>query len=130
MRWTRKNESAPKLERQTHDQSKGAYPPLKLQPWSAWAVILLSWIALYLVLALMFRATGCNRSSKAGTQSLDIVAESVGFEARAKSGALCGRFDKAVSALSRSRGSVLNGETARWSRVTASPIEIRDSEGG
>jgi hypothetical protein len=32
------------------------------------------------VLALMFRATGCNRSSEAGTQSVDIVAESVGFK--------------------------------------------------
>ena len=80
MRWTRKNESAPKLERQPHYQYKGAYPPLKLQPWSARAVILLSWIALFLVLVLTFRATGCNRSSKAGTQSVDIVAESVGFK--------------------------------------------------
>ena len=56
--------------------------------WCAWGVILLSWIAFFLVLALMFRATGCNRSSEAGTQSMDIVAESVGFEARAKNGPL------------------------------------------
>jgi hypothetical protein len=40
------------------------------------------------VLALMFRASGCNRGSEAGTQSMDIVAESVGFEARAKNGPL------------------------------------------
>ena len=43
---------------------------------SAWGVILLSWISFFLVLALMFRATGCNRSSEAGSQSMDIVAES------------------------------------------------------
>jgi hypothetical protein len=36
---------------------------------SAWGVILLSWISFFLVLALMFRATGCNRSSEARTQS-------------------------------------------------------------
>ena len=41
-------------------------------------------MAFFLVLALMFRATGCNRSSEAGTQSMHIVDESVGFEARAK----------------------------------------------
>jgi hypothetical protein len=41
-------------------------------------------VGLFLVLALMFRATGCNRSSKAGTQSMYIVAESASFEARAK----------------------------------------------
>jgi len=62
--------------------------PFKQQQWRAWVVILLSWIALFLVLALMFRATGCNRSSKAGTQSVNIVAESGGFEARSKNGPL------------------------------------------
>jgi hypothetical protein len=56
----------------------------RIGTWSSWGVILLSWIVLFLVLALMFRATGCSRSSEAGTQSMDIVAESVGFEARAK----------------------------------------------
>jgi hypothetical protein len=30
--------------------------------WSIWGVVLLSWIGFFLVLALMFRATGCNRS--------------------------------------------------------------------
>jgi len=54
--------------------------------WCAWGVVLLAWIGLFLVLALMFRATGCNRSSKAGTESMDIVVRSVGFEARAKYG--------------------------------------------
>jgi hypothetical protein len=34
--------------------------------WSAWVVILLSWVALFIVLALIFRATACNRSSEAG----------------------------------------------------------------
>jgi len=48
----------------------------RIGTWSIWAVILLSWIGFFLALALMFRATGCNRSSKAGTQSVDIVAES------------------------------------------------------
>ena len=52
----------------------------RIGTWCAWGVILLSWIAFFLVLALMFRATGCNRSSEAGTQSVDIVAESVGFK--------------------------------------------------
>jgi hypothetical protein len=56
--------------------------------WCAWGIITLSWIAFFLVLALMFRATGCNRSSEGGTRSVDIVAESVGFEARAKNGPL------------------------------------------
>jgi hypothetical protein len=56
----------------------------RIGTWSIWAVILLSWIGFFLVLALMFRATGCNRSSEAGTQSVDIAAESVRFEARAK----------------------------------------------
>src|SRR5580693_4137187 len=60
----------------------------RIGAWCAWGVIFLSWIAFFLVLALMFRATGCNRSSKAGTQSVDIVAESVGFEARSKNGPL------------------------------------------
>jgi hypothetical protein len=60
----------------------------RIGTWCAWGIILLSWIAFFLVLALMFRATGCNRSSEAGTQSVDIVAESVGFKARAKNGAL------------------------------------------
>jgi hypothetical protein len=50
----------------------------RIGTWCAWGVILLSWIAFFLVLTLMFRATGCNRSSEAGTQSVDIVAESVG----------------------------------------------------
>jgi len=49
----------------------------RIGTWCSWGVILLSWIGLFLVLALMFRATGCNRSS-----------ESVGFEARAKNGPL------------------------------------------
>jgi hypothetical protein len=56
--------------------------------WWIWGFILLSWIAFFLVLALMFRATGCNRSSEVETQSIDIVAESVGFEARSKNGPL------------------------------------------
>ena len=60
----------------------------RIGAWCAWGVIFLSWIAFFLVLALMFRATGCNRSSKAGTQSMDIVAESIGFEARSKNGPL------------------------------------------
>ena len=51
--------------------------------WCAWGIILLAWMAFFLVLALMFRATGCNRSSEAGAQSADIVAESIRFEARA-----------------------------------------------
>jgi hypothetical protein len=49
----------------------------RIGTWCTWGVVLLSWIGLFLVLALMFRATGCNRSSEAGTQSMDIVAESV-----------------------------------------------------
>jgi serine/threonine-protein kinase RsbW len=48
----------------------------KIGTWCSWGIILLSWIGLFLVLALMFRATGGNRSSEAGTQSMDIVAES------------------------------------------------------
>jgi hypothetical protein len=46
----------------------------------------LDWV--FLALALMFRATGCNRGSEARTRSMDIVAESVGFGARAKNGPL------------------------------------------
>ena len=79
--------------------------------WCAWAVILVSWIGFFLALTLMLRATGCNRSSKAGTLTMDIVAESVGFEARAKNGPLR-PVQQAVSALSRYGGSVPNGETA------------------
>jgi hypothetical protein len=60
----------------------------RIGTWCAWGVVLLSWTGLFLVLALMFRATGCNRSSEAGTQSMDIVAESVDFEARAMNGPL------------------------------------------
>ena len=37
----------------------------RIGTWCAWGVILLSWLAFFLVLALMFRATGCNRSSEA-----------------------------------------------------------------
>jgi len=59
----------------------------RIGTWCAWGVAVLSWIGFLLVLAHMFRAAGCNFSSEAGTQSMDIVAESVGFEARAKSGA-------------------------------------------
>jgi hypothetical protein len=56
--------------------------------WCSWGVILLSWIGLFLVLALMVRASGCNRSGEAGTPSVDVVARSVGFEARARNGSL------------------------------------------
>jgi hypothetical protein len=55
-------------------------PQERIGTWSISGVILLSWIGFFLVLALMFRATGCNRSSEAGTQRMDIAAESVGFE--------------------------------------------------
>ena len=48
----------------------------RIGTWCAWGVVLLSWIAFFLVLALLFRATGCNRSREAATQSMDIVAES------------------------------------------------------
>ena len=48
----------------------------RIGAWCSWGVILLSWIGLFLVLALMFRATSCNRSSEAGTQSMDVIAES------------------------------------------------------
>jgi hypothetical protein len=60
----------------------------RIGTWCAWGIILLSWIMLFLVLALMFRATGCNRRSEVGTHSVDVVAESVGFEARPKNGPL------------------------------------------
>jgi hypothetical protein len=60
----------------------------RIGTWCAWGIILLSWITFFLVLVLMFRATGCNRRSEAGTQSVDIVTESTGFEARAKNGPL------------------------------------------
>jgi serine/threonine-protein kinase RsbW len=56
--------------------------------WCSWGVVLLSWIGFFLVLALMFRATGCNHSSEAGTQSKDVTAESVSFEARSRNGPL------------------------------------------
>jgi hypothetical protein len=69
----------------------------------------------------MFRATGCNRRSKAGTQSVDIVAESVGFEVRAKNGLSSG-CNTAAPARSWYRGSVLNNETAQWPLVPTSPI--------
>jgi hypothetical protein len=52
----------------------------RIGTWWSWGIILLSWIGFFLVLALMFRATGCNRSIEVGTQSMDIVAESIGFE--------------------------------------------------
>jgi len=58
---------------------------LKRQPWSAWVVILLSWVAFFIVLALIFRAAGCNRGSESSSsrrQSMDLVADLVGFEAR------------------------------------------------
>jgi len=64
------------------------YAQERIGTWSIWGVVLLSWIGFFLVVALMFRATGCNPSSKAGTQGVDIVAESVGFEARSKNGPL------------------------------------------
>jgi serine/threonine-protein kinase RsbW len=56
--------------------------------WCSWGVVLLSWIGFFLVLALMFRATGCNHSSEAGTQTMDVIAESVSFEARSRNGPL------------------------------------------
>ena len=61
-------------------------PQERIGAWCTWGIILRSWIGFFLVLALMVRATGCNRSSEAGTQSMDIVAESVGSEARSKNG--------------------------------------------
>jgi len=90
-------------------------PTLKRQPWSAWVVILLSWVALFIVLALIFRATGCNRSSEARVhsrrQSKDVVAESVGFEARSKNGLFAAGATRPSQPLSWNRRSVLNGET-------------------
>jgi anti-sigma regulatory factor (Ser/Thr protein kinase) len=43
----------------------------RIGTWCSWGVVLLSWIGFLLVLALMFRATGCNRSSEAGTPADD-----------------------------------------------------------
>jgi hypothetical protein len=77
----------------------------------------LDWV--FLVLALMFRATGCNRS-EAGTQTMDIVAKSVGFEARAKNGPL-----QRVQQGSLSSQPVTwfgSKRTAQWPRVPTSPI--------
>ena len=65
----------------------GIYGSATNGTWCIWGVVLLSWIGFFLVLALMFRATGCNRS-EAGTQNMDVVAKSVGFESRAKNGPL------------------------------------------
>lgn len=48
----------------------------RIDKWSIWLVIVLSWLELFLILALMFRTTGCNRSSELGTRSTDIIAES------------------------------------------------------
>jgi serine/threonine-protein kinase RsbW len=39
----------------------------RIGTWCSWGVVLLSWIGFFLVLALMFRATGCNRSREART---------------------------------------------------------------
>jgi hypothetical protein len=50
----------------------------------AWGVALFSWIGFFVVLALMFRATGCNRGSEAGSKSALVVAGSVVFESRSK----------------------------------------------
>lgn len=58
--------------------------------WCAWGVALLSWIGFFLVLALIFRAAGCNRGSEAGSKSMDVVAGSLGFEARSKTAAAAG----------------------------------------
>ena len=52
--------------------------------WCVWGVALLSWMGFFLVLALLFRATGCNRGSEAGSKSMDVVAGSIGFEARSR----------------------------------------------
>jgi hypothetical protein len=43
----------------------------RIGTWSAWGVVLLSWIGFFLVLALIFRATSCNRSSGSGTSADD-----------------------------------------------------------
>ena len=98
----------------------------RIGTWCSWGVILLSWIGLFLVLALMFRATGCNRSSEAGTQSMHIVDESVGFEARAKNGPLQRVQQGSLS----SQPAVLSGETAQWPRVPASPCRVRGPKRG
>jgi hypothetical protein len=83
----------------------------RIGTWSSWGVILLSWIVLFLVLALMFRATGCSRSNEAGTQSMDIVAESVGFEAKAKNGPL-----------QRVQQGTLSSQPVPWLVLTARPL--------
>jgi serine/threonine-protein kinase RsbW len=56
----------------------------RIGTWCSWGVVFLSWIGFFLVLALMFRATGCNHSSEEGTQSVDVIAESVSFAARSR----------------------------------------------
>jgi hypothetical protein len=103
--------------------------PLKLQPWPAWVVILLSWVALFVVLLLIFRATGCNRSSEARVssrrQSRDVVAESVSFEARSKNGPFAAGVARSSQPLSRNRFRVLNGETRPL--VTVPGYPRRDS---
>lgn len=76
----------------------------RIGTWCSWGVVLLSWIGLFLVLALMFRANGCNRSSGARTPADD--------------GARC---------------SVLNGETAqghgsRFPREFAAPRAAAESQ--
>jgi hypothetical protein len=92
--------------------------------WCAWGIILLSWIAFFLVLALMFRATGCNRRSKAGTQSVDIVAESVGFEARSKNAPL---QPVRQSSLSSQPGSSFGSKRRDRPMVTDHGLPHRDS---
>jgi serine/threonine-protein kinase RsbW len=72
---------APNLRTGLRSESSGSQQAFmdaqeRIGTWCSWGVILLSWIGLFLVLALMFRATGCNRSSEAGTQSMDVIAES------------------------------------------------------
>ena len=39
----------------------------RIGTWCSWGVVPLSWIALFLVLALMLKANGRNRSSEGGT---------------------------------------------------------------
>jgi hypothetical protein len=43
----------------------------RIGTWCSWGVVLLSWIALFLALALMLKANGCNRSSGARTPADD-----------------------------------------------------------
>jgi hypothetical protein len=43
----------------------------RIGTWLSWGVVLLSWIGLFLVLAVMFRASGCNRSNGARTPADD-----------------------------------------------------------